>query len=284
MTVYAYLRVSTEEQDYENQRYGILRYCAYRGITIDKEYVDDGVSGTVNFRYRKLGKLVKILKQEDTIIVSELSRLSRSMIDMYALTKIFADKGIKVFCIKENLELGNSAIGLMIMTVFAFSAQIERERISQRTKEALAKKRADGVRLGRPKGRKNATTKLSGKEEKILELLYKNLPHYQIAKKLKVSAVTLNRFLKKRSNSWMLERVKFKMKSLYSLDYEDSCIGSSDLLKPVIDIENTHNYVFSQELQTDIQQTNICDLYKNNQSVTEVSVKIIEEKDFDKKV
>lgn len=195
MTVYAYLRVSTEEQDYKKQQYGILRYCEYRGITIDKEYIDEGISGSVNFKKRRLGKLIKVLKKDDTVIVSELSRLSRSMVDMYTLVKIFVDKGVKVFCVKENLEIGNTAIGLMIMTVFSFSAQIERERISQRTKEALAKLKSDGVKLGRPKGTKNTFYKLSGKMNLINNLFKQGFPKYKIAKKCGVSYQTLKRFL-----------------------------------------------------------------------------------------
>lgn len=200
MTVYAYLRVSTEEQDYENQRYGIVRYCEYRGVTINKEFVDDGISGTINFKKRNLGKLIKILSEDDLVIVSELSRLSRSMIDMYALAKIFADKKVKVYCIKENLEIGNTALGLMIMTVFAFSAQIERERISERTKEALAKRKADGMKLGRPKGSKNSFYKLKGKERLVKRLLNNNIPKSQIAKKCGVSFSTLKKYLIKNCN------------------------------------------------------------------------------------
>ena len=131
----------------------------------EKSGINFGISGTINFKKRNLGKLIKILSEDDLVIVSELSRLSRSMVDMYALAKIFADKKVKVYCIKENLEIGNTALGLMIMTVFAFSAQIERERISERTKEALAKRKADGMKLGRPKGSKNSFYKLINDEE-----------------------------------------------------------------------------------------------------------------------
>ncbi|MBR1544974.1 MAG: recombinase family protein [Alphaproteobacteria bacterium] len=275
MTVYAYLRVSTEEQDYESQRYGILRYCAYRGITIDKEYVDEGVSGTVDFHFRKLGKLVKILQAEDLIIVSELSRLSRSMIDMYALTKIFADRGVRVFCIKENLELGNTAIGLMIMTVFAFSAQIERERISQRTKEALDRKRSDGVKLGRPKGRKSDKTKLSGKETKIAGLLAQNLSVNQIARVLKCAPITLTRFLKRRANHIVLDRVKFHLRATSSINYENTPIASSDLLKPAIDIGNMV-WVIPKRLQSNREQTCL-ETYTYKQVVGRISAEIKKE-------
>ncbi len=195
MTVYAYLRVSTEEQDYENQRYGIIKYCEYRDIKISKEYVDEGVSGTVNYKKRNLGKLLRVLKKGDYVIVSELSRLSRSMIDMYSLAKIFADKEVRVFCLKENLELGNTAIGLMIMTVFAFSAQIERERISERTREALAKRKSEGMKLGRPVGSKNNIYKLTGKEKFIFDMMVQKVSKRKIARKCGVSVITLNRFL-----------------------------------------------------------------------------------------
>lgn len=194
MTVYSYLRVSTEEQDYEKQQYGILQYCKYKGITVDKEYIDDGISGTIDFQKRELGKLIEVLKKDDEIIVSELSRISRSMIDINTLAKIFVDKGVKVFCIKENLEIGDTAIGLMVMNVFAFSAQIERERISERTKEALAKLKSDGIHLGRPFG--FSYQKLVKHKKKIKKLLDKKVSKTEISKLMNCSWPTLQRFIK----------------------------------------------------------------------------------------
>ena len=125
--IYAYYRVSTDEQDYENQKSGVVRYCEYKGLEIDKEVVEEGVSGKIEYKKRKLGKLIKELKSGDLLIVSELSRLSRSMTDTFDMVKVLKDKGVNIYCVKENMEINDSALGLMIMSVFAFSAQIERK-------------------------------------------------------------------------------------------------------------------------------------------------------------
>ena len=123
--IYAYYRVSTDEQDYENQKSGVVRYCEYKGLEIDKEVVEEGVSGKIEYKKRKLGRLIKKLKSGDLLIVSELSRLSRSMTDTFDMVKVLKDKGVNIYCVKENMEINDSALGLMIMSVFAFSAQIK---------------------------------------------------------------------------------------------------------------------------------------------------------------
>lgn len=195
---YAYYRVSTDKQDYEAQKVGVTKYCDYQDITIDKEYVDEGISGTVDYKSRNLGKLINKAKAGDLIIVSEISRLSRKMVDTFELVKILQQKGVDVYCIKENMKIDSTALGLMVMSLFAFSAQVERERISERTKEALAKRKALGIALGRRKGSKNKQTIIEKKDckEKILAMVAKGCCRNEIARKCKISFYTINNFAK----------------------------------------------------------------------------------------
>lgn len=196
--IYAYYRVSTDEQDYENQKSGVVRYCEYKGLEIDKEVVEEGVSGKIEYKKRKLGKLIKELKSGDLLIVSELSRLSRSMTDTFDMVKVLKDKGVNIYCVKENMEINDSALGLMIMSVFAFSAQIERERISQRTKEALAKKKAEGVHLGRPYGSRNKISKIDKDDYLVGVMVMQGVNFSEMARRIGVDRNTLRRYVKEK--------------------------------------------------------------------------------------
>lgn len=195
--IYAYYRVSTDEQDFENQKSGVVRYCEYKGLKINKEIVEEGVSGKIDYKKRKLGKLVKELKDGDLLIVSELSRLSRSMTDTFEMVKVLKNKGVNIYCVKENMEINDSALGLMIMSVFAFSAQIERERISQRTKEALARKKAEGVHIGRKPGSQNKLNKLDKDDYLIGACVLQGMSVYQMARKFNVGWGTMRKYVRK---------------------------------------------------------------------------------------
>ena len=194
---YAYYRVSTDEQDFENQKSGVVKYCEYKGIEIDKEIVEEGVSGKIDYKKRKLGDLIKKLKDGDLLIVSELSRLSRSMTDTFEMVKVLKNKGVSIYCVKENMEINDSALGLMIMSVFAFSAQIERERISQRTKEALARKKAEGVHIGRKPGSQNKLNKLDKYNYLIGACVMQGMSIYQMARKFNVGWATMRKYVRK---------------------------------------------------------------------------------------
>lgn len=196
--IYAYYRVSTDEQDYENQKSGVVKYCEYKGLEIDKEVIEEGVSGKIEYKKRKLGKLIKELKSGDLLIVSELSRLSRSMTDTFDMVKVLKDKGVNIYCVKENMEINDSALGLMIMSVFAFSAQIERERISQRTKEALAKKKAEGVHIGRPYGSRNKISKIDKDDYLVGVMVMQGVNFSEMARRIGVDRNTLRRYVKEK--------------------------------------------------------------------------------------
>lgn len=196
MTIYTYLRVSTDKQDYYNQRVGIIDFCNKNGWKIDKEIIDDGVSGVKEPINRKLGKLLKEIKCGDILVVSEISRLGRKLFMLFRILENLLNNGVNVYSVKDGYSLDNSIQSKVLAFAFGMAAEIERDMISLRTKEALAKKRKDGIVLGRPKGRKNKRLKLCDKVEDIRYLLDLQIPKIRIAKKLKVSKNTLNRFIK----------------------------------------------------------------------------------------
>lgn len=169
---YAYIRVSTDKQTTENQRFEIENFSLAKNLKIDG-WVEETVSGTKDVANRKLGKLLKKMKLGDELLVSEISRLGRNLMQIMSILHFCMERNIKVFTAKEGYELGDNINSKVLAFAFGLSAEIERNLISQRTKEALARKRAQGIRLGRPKGKKPFRVKLTGKEEIIHSMLKK---------------------------------------------------------------------------------------------------------------
>lgn len=194
--IYGYIRVSSDKQTVENQRFEINNFCERESITIDG-WIEETISGTKAYTKRELGKLLKRVQKDDLIICAELSRLGRNLFMIMEILNICMTRECRVWTIKDNYRLGDDIQSKVLAFAFGLSAEIERNLISQRTKEALARKKAEGVVLGRPKGRKNSTDKykLSGKEKLIKELLLVNVSKRQIAKICKVDRNTLARFI-----------------------------------------------------------------------------------------
>lgn len=196
--VYAYLRVSTGKQDGENQKVGIEDLAKRLNLTID-EYIDDeGVSGTKEPEKRELGKLMKMLKPGDVLLAGEISRLGRSLFMVMRILEHCMNNGVKVYTAKDGYELGDNIQSKVLAFAFGLAAEIERDMISRRTKEALTRKKAEGVILGRPVGRKSSKVKLSGEEDAIRELLNQGVPKVQIAKIFNVNRNTLTKFINER--------------------------------------------------------------------------------------
>src|SRR6266496_5359105 len=167
---YAYIRVSTDRQTTENQRFEILKFADEKNLKIDK-WLEETVSGTKKVTDRKLGELIQTLTKGNRLIVTELSRLGRSLLEVMSILHTLMEKSVQVYTTKERYELGNNISSKVLAFAFSLSAEIERSMISSRTKEALARKRSEGKRLGRPKGKLSAVTKLSGKDDLIREYL-----------------------------------------------------------------------------------------------------------------
>lgn len=196
---YGYIRVSSDKQTVENQRFEIENFCQSKGIKIDG-WIEETISGTQNYNKRELGHLLQKVKKDDLIICAELSRLGRNLFMIMEILNICMTKECKVWTIKDNYRLGEDIQSKVLAFAFGLSAEIERNLISQRTKEALARKKAEGIVLGRPKGRKSSKVKLSGKEEVIRVLLEQNVSKSEIARIFKVDRMTVDSFIKTRMN------------------------------------------------------------------------------------
>jgi site-specific recombinase, resolvase family len=195
--IYGYIRVSSDKQTVENQRFEIMNFCERQKIKIN-DWIEETISGTKNYDKRQLGKLLKKVDKNDIIICSELSRLGRNLFMIMEILNICMNKECRVWTIKDNYRLGDDIQSKVLAFAFGLSAEIERNLISQRTKEALARKKAEGKILGRPKGRRNNPEKykLSGKETLIIELLKIGTSQRKIAKLCKVDRNTLARFIR----------------------------------------------------------------------------------------
>lgn len=194
---YGYIRVSSDKQTVENQRYEITQFCLREGLSIHG-WIEETISGTRDYDKRKLGQLLERVQAGDLIICSELSRLGRSLYMVMEILSICMDKNCRVWTIKDNFRLGDDIQSKVLAFAFGLSAEIERNLISQRTREALARKRAEGVHLGRPKGALSKKTKLSGTEETIQLLLDRGNSYAAIARALQVDRSTLVRFCRSR--------------------------------------------------------------------------------------
>lgn len=195
--VYGYVRVSTDKQTVENQRYEIERFAAAQGLTIGG-WIEETISGTKSPDKRRLGELLANVQAGDLILCSELSRLGRSLFMIMEILSLCMSKDVRVWTVKDNYRLGDDIQSKVLAFAFGLSAEIERNLISQRTTEALARKRAEGVHLGRPKGAKSKVVKLTDAEPAIRILLDKGCNYSQIARDLKVDRTTLMRYIKSR--------------------------------------------------------------------------------------
>ena len=166
-------------------------------MKIDGWISDEGISGTKDPEKRELGKLLEKAKAGDYILCSELSRLGRSLMMIMAILNECTKKKINIWTIKDNYRLDNDISSAVIAFAYGLSAQIERQLISQRTKEALARKKAEGVFIGRPKGSLSKKVKLTGNEDKIRKYIKQGMSQREISLKLKVSKGTVNRFIKR---------------------------------------------------------------------------------------
>jgi DNA invertase Pin-like site-specific DNA recombinase len=195
--IYAYIRVSKDTQNIKNQKYEILKFTDRKKLQIDK-WIQETVSGIKKISDRKLGHLLQKMTQDDILIVTELSRLGRNLMEVMSILNDCMNRDIKVFTTKECYELGNNINSKVLAFAFSLSAEIERNLISQRTKEALSRRKAEGKQLGRPKGSLSKSTKLTGKEEIIKELLGKEISIAAIARILGVHRLTADSFIKSR--------------------------------------------------------------------------------------
>ena len=199
--IYGYIRVSTDKQTVENQRFEINKFIKKTKFKVD-EWIEETISGTVSPKKRNLGKLIEKTKKGDLIICSELSRLGRNRFMIMSILNILMERGVIIYTVKERYRLGEDLTSKVLAFAFSISAEIERTLISQRTTEALRRKKAEGVKLGRPKGRVSAHHKLTGCDNKIKMMLAEGYPKTLISKQLNVSPSTLYLYLKENKSEF----------------------------------------------------------------------------------
>jgi len=190
--VYAYLRVSKFEQDVEKFKLAIFDFANKNNFQ-NVQFVEEKISSRKKLQERKLFSLIEILTVDDVLIVNELSRLSRSVRELFEILEILQRKKVKVYILKQNLHLSDKQDiqTKILLNVLAMIAELERDFISERTKEALQAKRMQGKKLGRPAGK----SKLDGKEEEIKKLLEKRVPVSAIARLFDVNRLTVQKFI-----------------------------------------------------------------------------------------
>lgn len=170
---YGYCRVSTALQDAKNQEFEILKFCSKKKMIID-EWFTETASGGKGVKERVLGDLLLKCTKGDYIICSELSRIGRSMLMIFQTLNECLERKIQVLTVKEGFELGNNLNSKVISFCYGLVSEIEKSLISQRTKESLARRKSEGMILGRPRG-SFSTSKLTGHENEIKELLAKKI-------------------------------------------------------------------------------------------------------------
>lgn len=191
--IYGYIRVSTDHQTTENQRFEIQKFCEKQDLVIDC-WIEETISATKDLNKRKLGRLIKRIKKDDLIIASELSRLGRNLLQIMSILHHCMDIGAKIWTIKDNYRLGSDITSKVLAFAFGLSAEIERNLISQRTKEALARVKSEGKHIGRPHGSRNVC-KLLGREKYITQKLTAGSSRHEIARRLRVHRDTLSKFI-----------------------------------------------------------------------------------------
>jgi DNA invertase Pin-like site-specific DNA recombinase len=199
-TTVAYLRASTGKQDLNNQKLEILEFARQKELRVD-EFIAITVSSRKTSKQRRIDELLEKLADSDTLIVTELSRLGRSTSEVIALVNELVQRQIRVIVIKQNLDLrqNNDMTAKVMITLFSLFAELERDLVSLRTKEALAAKKAQGVKLGKPKGTIQAS-KFDKDRARIEELLQLGLSVRKIARVLGYSNhIGLNNYINRRN-------------------------------------------------------------------------------------
>lgn len=193
--VFAYIRVSTQEQSYQGQRHEIETWSSKNGVSVDR-WVEEKVSGTKSLQERTLGKTIVKMKKGDMLLCTELSRLGRNMMMVMSILNRCSEIGVCIKSIKDNFELSDSLQSKIIAFAFSLAAEIERNLISERTKEALAAKKAEGIKLGRPCGMTRQRLRFEQMKEEVLRMREEKVPYKIIAERVGIHKNTLSRYFK----------------------------------------------------------------------------------------
>ncbi len=194
--IYGYIRVSTDRQTTENQKFEINAFCRREKLHIDG-WIQETISGSLSAEDRELGKLLSRVRKGDLIICAEISRLGRSLFMIMDILNTCLRKECRVWTIKEGYRLGEDLQSKVLAFAFGLSAEIERKLISDRTREALARRKSEGKNLGRPSGSKNTMYRLDEHEEEINEMLREGMAKTDIARHFGVCYKTVLRWTRR---------------------------------------------------------------------------------------
>lgn len=189
---YAYIRVSTDHQNIENQKHEIIIYAKKHNIHIDK-WIAETISSRKTLTERKLGRLIKLLKKGDVLIATELSRLGRNLLEVMGILQNCLEKDCQIWTLKENYRLGADIQSKVLAFAFSLAGEIERQLISDRTREALKRVKSEGKKLGRPYG--STYKKLAIRQNEIIAMLKEGKSKAAIARQMNCSWQTLHRYL-----------------------------------------------------------------------------------------
>ncbi len=192
--IYAYVRVSTEKQTVENQRHEILQFAVAKSLTINK-WFEETISASKKIEERAFNTVLKKLKSDDILIVSEISRMGRNLMQIMSILHLCMQRKAMVFSVKEGYELGDNINSKVLAFAFGLSAEIERNLISLRTKEALARLKAEGKKLGRPIGSRKKNPILLCHSELIRTKVSEGAKQIEIARELKVHRHTVKKWI-----------------------------------------------------------------------------------------
>ena len=190
----SYLRVSTFEQDTEKNKAAVLKFANDRDFG-KVQFVEEKVSGTKSWKERKIKKIIDDLGEDDRLIIPEISRLGRSMLEIMEILALAKEKGIAIYDVKNGWELNGTIQSKVMALVFSIAAEIERDLISKRTTEGLRVARAKGKLLGRP--RRPGKSKLDKHKDEIISLIKTGSTQVYIAKKYGTSQPNLYNWIKK---------------------------------------------------------------------------------------
>lgn len=193
---YGYIRVSSDKQTVENQRFEIIKFCRRENLTING-WIEETASGTRQYSRRRLGKLLKRVKKGDLIVCSELSRLGRSLYMIMEILSLCMKRGCRVWTIKEGYRLGDDIQSKVLAFAFGLSAEIERNLISERTREALARVKSEGRHVGRPAGTKTRQQAhvLFHHDKFIRQAIGEGSSQAEICRRLHCNRNTLRRYI-----------------------------------------------------------------------------------------
>ncbi len=194
MTTIGYIRVSSNKQTLEHQRFEIENFARHEGIKIDT-WIEETISSRKALEKRKLGELLDNLQENDVLITCEISRLGRSLLEVMKILETCLNKNCQVWTLKENYRLGNDIQSKVLAFAFGLAAEIERQLISERTKSSLANIKAQGKKLGRPYNSQTKNLRLAKNQKQIQKLLAQGISKSKIAKLFGVERATLRKYL-----------------------------------------------------------------------------------------